>query len=230
MQDSVKLFAKSCAEIIECKGPIYEFGSLQVPGQEGYADMRQYFQGSDYVGCDMRAGAGVDRIENLEEGISIEDNVIPVVLCFETIEHTFDVFKAVKEMKRVIKKDEGILILSSVFDFGIHSHPFDYWRFTPECFLRLMSDFDVTLVAAQGDPASPRSVFGIGVNTRNRDKWRDVLSNIASKFQLEMKKNLGYGTSPRRKLSMAFYRIFQKKKYNRKINKTKITWSIRENP
>jgi hypothetical protein len=214
---------------MQCKGPIYEFGSLQVSGQEGYADMRQYFQGLEYVGCDMRAGVGVDRIENLEEGVSLADNTAAVVLCLETIEHTFDVFKAVEEMKRVLKRDEGaVLIISSLFNFGIHSHPFDYWRFTPECFTRLMVGFDVVMVLWHGDPTSPRSVFGIGVRTSDRDKWRDILAGIAGRFQTEIKKAMGYDTSAQAKLKMAFYRAFQSKKYRSKINKTKVTWSIRE--
>ena len=229
MQESVRLFVKCCAESMHCKGPIYEFGSLQVSGQEDYADMREYFRGLEYVGCDMRAGVGVDRIENLEEGVSLADNTASVVLCLETIEHTFDVFKAVEEMKRVLKTDEGaVLIISSVFDFGIHSYPFDYWRFTPECFARLMAGFDVVMVLTQGDPASPRSVFGIGVRTINRDQWKDVFSSIAGKFQMEIKKVMGHDMSARAKLKMAFYRAFQKKKYRSKTNKAKVVWSIRE--
>jgi hypothetical protein len=229
VQESVRLFVKCCAESMQCKSPIYEFGSLQVSGQEGYADMRQYFRGLEYVGCDMRAGDGVDRIENLEEGVSLADNTASVVLCLETMEHTFNVFKAVEEMKRVLRTDEGaVLIISSVFDFGIHSYPFDYWRFTPECFERLMVGFDVFMVLAQGDPTSPRSVFGIGVRTNNRDKWRDVLSSIAGKVQMEIKKFMGHDTSARAKLKMAFYRAFRKKKYRSKINKAKVVWSIRE--
>ena len=226
MNEIVKLFVKTCAEAMQCKGPIYEFGSLQISGQEGYSDMRQYFQGLTYVGCDMRAGDGVDRVENLEQGLSLGENIASVVLCLNTIEHVFNVFKAVEEMKRVLRKDEGVLILSSVFEFGIHSHPFDYWRFTPECFLRLMSGFQLTMIAAQGEPASPRYVFGIGVNTKNKKKWRDVLSTIGNRFQAEIGNSTGYLTSA--KVKMAFYRLFQNKKYRRKTNKTKIVWSIHE--
>lgn len=228
MQESVRRFVKCCAETMQCKGPIYEFGSLQVPGQEGYADMRQFFQGLDYIGCDMRAGAGVDRIENLEKGISLGDNIASVVLCLETIEHIFNVFKAIEEMKRIIKRDEGVLIMSSLFDFGIHSHPFDYWRFTPECFRRLLSDFDVTIVVAQGDPTSPRSVFGMGVRTKDKDKWKDILSGIANKFQMEIRKAMGHDTSAWIRLKMAFYRAFQNKKYRSKINKARVVWSVHE--
>jgi hypothetical protein len=104
------------------------------------------------------------------------------VLCLETIEHTFHVFRAFEEMKRVLKKDEGaVLIVSSVFRFGIHSHPYDYWRFTPECLKRLMVGFDIVLLLSQDDPSAPRSIFAVGVRTSDRDKWRERLSIIAGK-------------------------------------------------
>jgi len=228
MQDSVRLFVKLCAEILKPRGPIYEFGSLQVPDQEGYADLRGYFPGSDYIGCDMRAGVGVDRIEDLEKGISIEDHAASVVLCMETIEHVFDVFKAITEMKRVVKNDDGIFIMSSLFNLGIHSYPFDYWRFTPQCFLRLLADFDISLVIAQDDPVWPTSIFGIGVKTKNKEKWKDTLSTIAKKFEVELKNNLRYDRSPLRQLKLAIYRVIWIKKYREKTNRTKITWSLGE--
>ena len=226
MQDRVRLFVKLCAEILKPQGPIYEFGSLQVSGREGYADLRRYFHGSDYIGCDMRPGVGVDRIEDLEKGVSIEDNTASVVLCMETIEHVFDVFKSITEMKRVIKNDDGIFIMSSVFNFPIHSHPFDYWRFTPQCFLRLLTGFDISLVIAQDDPLLPTSIFGIGVKTKNQDKWKDTLSMIVKKFEIELKNNFRYDRSPWRKLKLAIYKIIWTKKYNAKTNRTKITWSL----
>ena len=228
MQDSVKLFIKLCAEIIKPRGPIYEFGSLQVSGQEGYADLRRFFDGSDYIGCDMRPGVGVDRVEDLETGISLEDHTASVVLCMDTIEHVFDVFRAISEMKRVVKNDDGIFIISSLFNLGIHPYPSDYWRFTPQCFLRLLADFDISLVIAQGDPLLPTSIFGIGVKTKNKDKWKDTLSMIANKFEIELKNNLRYDRSPLRKLKLAIYRIVWIKKYNEKTNRTKIAWLLGE--
>jgi hypothetical protein len=38
MRESIKEFVKICAETLPIIEPIYEFGSLQVPGQEGFAD------------------------------------------------------------------------------------------------------------------------------------------------------------------------------------------------
>lgn len=229
MQDSVRLFVKLCAETLKPQGSIYEFGSLQVPGRGGeLADLRRYFPGLDYIGCDKTPGVGVDKIEDLEKGVSIEDNTASVVLCMETIEHVFDIFKAITEMKRVIKNDDGIFIMSSVFHFGIHSYPSDYWRFTPQSFLRLLADFDISLVIALDDPLLPTSILGIGVKTKNKEKWKDTLSMIAKKFELELKNNFRYDRSPWRKLKFAIYKIIWVKKYNVKTNRTKMAWFFGE--
>lgn len=56
----VKQFVKIVAETMPITEPIFEFGSLQVSGQEGFADLRPLFPNKEYVGCDIREGPGVD--------------------------------------------------------------------------------------------------------------------------------------------------------------------------
>ena len=56
MRELIKQFVKICAETLPISEPIYEFGSFQVAGQEGFADVRPIFQGKEYIGCDIRGG------------------------------------------------------------------------------------------------------------------------------------------------------------------------------
>ena len=65
MRDHNKTFCRLVAETFDCPGPIFEFGSYQVEGQVEYADLRSLFPGKEYVGCDMRPGPGVDRVEDV---------------------------------------------------------------------------------------------------------------------------------------------------------------------
>ena len=65
MRDHNKAFCRLVAETFDCPGPVFEFGSYQVEGQEGYANLRGLFPGKPYVGCDMRPGPGVDRVEDV---------------------------------------------------------------------------------------------------------------------------------------------------------------------
>ena len=111
-------------------GPCFEFGSYQVDGQEGYANLRRLFAHKNYVGCDMRPGPGVDRVEDVT-AISLPDESAGTVLCIETFEHVFEVSKAFNEVFRLLKPG-GIFVITSPLNFRIHGYPDDYWRMTPE--------------------------------------------------------------------------------------------------
>ena len=118
MRDNVKAFVRDVAELFEIPEPIYEFGSLQVSGQEGYADLRPIFPGKQYIGCDARMGVGVDRIEDLM-GLSLEDETAGTVLILDTLEHVENCHRAMEDVHRILKP-EGILAISSVMLFPIH--------------------------------------------------------------------------------------------------------------
>ncbi|MFH1076925.1 MAG: methyltransferase domain-containing protein [Pseudomonadota bacterium] len=227
MQDSVKLFVRICSEIMEFKGQVYEFGALQVPEQEGYSDLRPYFIGAHYTGCDMRPGPGVDRIEDLEKGLSFEDGSAQAVICMDTLEHVFDVFKAMSEMSRVVQQ-EGCLIISSVLNHEIHSYPYDYWRFTPECFVRLLSGFDLSLIGGLGNPVHPVSIFGVGVKTKNKAVWRETLDAISKRYSHECMVTLRYDKNLWRKTKLVVFRIFNNGKYLSKTMRIRTSWSIRD--
>jgi len=154
------------AERMELPEPVVEFGSLQVEhGQPN--DLRPLFEGRRFTGTDMRPGPGVDRLEDLRE-LGFADGEVGTALCLETLEHCADPLTACRELHRVVA-DGGVCLISSVMLMGIHAHPSDYWRFTPEGFRLLLSDFDDVDVAATGDPAHPFFVFGIGAKGRTLD-------------------------------------------------------------
>ena len=75
---------------------MYEIGSFQVEGQEGYANLQGMFPDKVHVGCDMRPGPGVDWVEDVS-AINLPDGSAGTVLCIETFEHVFEVRKAFDE-------------------------------------------------------------------------------------------------------------------------------------
>ncbi len=111
MRDHNKAFCEQVTASFECPGPVYEFGSYQVEGQEEYADLRGLFAGRAYVGCDMRPGPGVDRVEDVS-ALTIADGLLGTVLCVETFEHVFEVRKAFDEVFRVLRPG-GVFVLTS---------------------------------------------------------------------------------------------------------------------
>jgi SAM-dependent methyltransferase len=161
MRDHNKAFCRLVAETFDCPGPVFEFGSYQVDGQEGYANLRRLFPTQNYVGCDMRPGPGVDRVEDVT-AISLPDESAGTVLCIETFEHVFEVSKAFGEVFRLLKPG-GIFVITSPLNFRIHGYPDDYWRMTPSCLQRQLSPYAASVSGYQGDRTFPHTVMGVGL-------------------------------------------------------------------
>lgn len=160
MRESIKQFVKIVAESLPVSEPIFEFGSLQVPDQVGFADLRPIFPNKEYVGCDIREGPGVDRILDLHN-IRFPSKSCGTVLILDTLEHVEFCRKAIKEVYRILKPN-GLLVISSVMKWPIHDYPSDYWRFTPEGFKSLLRVFPQYFVDYAGDKDFPHTVVGLG--------------------------------------------------------------------
>jgi len=162
--------------------PVYEFGAYQVEGQEGFADLRRFFPGKEYVGCDMREGPGVDKVLNLHN-LNLPDESVGSVICLDTLEHVEYPHKAMEEIHRVLKIG-GVAIISSVMNFPIHEFPYDYWRFTPEAFKSLLTPFNNCFVGFAGREDFPHTVVGIGFKGDKPD-----LSEFMDKYQVWQKEH-----------------------------------------
>lgn len=161
MRDHNKAFCRLVAETFDCPGPVVEFGAYQVEGQEGYADLRATFAGRDYLGCDMRPGPGVDRVEDVTD-MTLADASAGTIICLETFEHVFEVRRAFDEVDRVLKPG-GVFILTSPFHFKIHGYPDDYWRMTPSCLRRMLDGYALRVVGQQGPAKTPHTVMSLAI-------------------------------------------------------------------
>lgn len=160
MRKQIKEFVAIAAETLPLHEPIYEFGSLQTPGQRGFADLRPLFPGRQFVGADMREGPGVDRILNLQS-IELPSDSVGMAICVETLEHVEHPQRAVEEIHRILVPG-GLAVITSGMYEPIHNFPHDYWRFTPEAFRTLLYPFGDCFVGFAGHPAFPDTVVGIG--------------------------------------------------------------------
>ncbi|WP_195576037.1 class I SAM-dependent methyltransferase [Paenibacillus sp. 1001270B_150601_E10] len=161
MRQIIKDLVAICAGTLPYQEPVYEFGSYQVAGQEVFADLRPYFPGKTYVGCDMRPGPGVDLVLDLHN-IALPDETAGFVISMDTLEHVEDPRLAMQEIHRILKPN-GIALISSVMNFPIHDYPNDYWRFTPQAFASILKPFDTVITNFAGDEIFPHTVIGIGI-------------------------------------------------------------------
>jgi SAM-dependent methyltransferase len=181
MRNHNKALCSLVAQTLDCPGPIFEFGAYQVDGQEGFADLRTLFPGRKYLGCDMRPGPGVDRVEDMT-AIGLPDASAGTVLCIETFEHVFEVRRGFDEVFRLLKPG-GVFVVTSPLNFRIHGYPDDYWRMTPNCLRRLLEPYAARLSGYQGYHAFPHTVMGVAMKAPNPADAPARLEKVAAAYQ-----------------------------------------------
>lgn len=160
MRKQIYQFVQIAVETLPLPDPICEFGALQVPGQEGFADLRPLFPGRKYLGSDMRPGPGVECLLDLHH-LALADETVGTALILETLEHVEFCHQAMDEVYRVLRPG-GIVFISSMMNFPIHNYPEDYWRFTPAGFHSLLRRFPQSFVDAVGERDTPHTLVGVG--------------------------------------------------------------------
>jgi SAM-dependent methyltransferase len=191
MREIILQFAKICADNLPTDEPIYEFGSLRVPGQENIASISRFYPGKKYIGADMRQGLGVDVILNLHQ-IGLPPETSGTVLVYDTLEHVEYPRKALEEIHRILKPD-GIVIISSVMKFPIHDYPNDYWRFTPEGFRSLLNIFNYSFVESAGEEKEPHTVVAIGFKGYVSDELKNRLPALFAEWKSQWSYPMFFG-------------------------------------
>jgi hypothetical protein len=114
--------------------PFLEVGSRDYGNTATFRQRLPHAAG-DYVGVDVRAGQGVDRVVDLTAPAPEVERVLPerfrTIFCLSVLEHCRDPFQMARNLQRRLSPG-GHLYVSVPFAWRIHNYPADYWRFTPD--------------------------------------------------------------------------------------------------
>ncbi|HWE49876.1 MAG TPA: methyltransferase domain-containing protein [Bryobacteraceae bacterium] len=160
---AVRAFASAFAPA----GPVLEVGSYYPEAYKNFCDRRQFFPGLEYIGCDLRSGCGVDRIEDAQN-LSFSDRSFGTVILLEILEHLPHPERAIAEAQRVLR-DDGRLLLSVPFSYRLHGFPHDYRRLTSSGIYEVLAAFPQKLVFAIGPRVKPATVFAVARMTERED-------------------------------------------------------------
>jgi SAM-dependent methyltransferase len=179
---SVKLFCES----FEPTGPIVEVGSYYMLNYQHLSDLRPYFPNQQYIGCDIREGLGVDRIEDAQ-ALSFDDKSAGTVLLLDILEHLPQPATAIAEAKRVLR-DDGLLVISVPFNYRLHGFPTDFWRFTASGIYLLLSDFPDKMIFSLGPSIKPAFIFAVATK-QSSDQFTIQKTQFQSKAQIAFQKS-----------------------------------------
>lgn len=119
---------------------ILEVGALNINGS--FRSYVESFNPREYIGIDIKDGAGVDKVCGVEELVSeFGENSFDYIICTETLEHVLCWRCAIIEMKTVCKPDGFICITTRSKGFGKHEYPIDCWRYEIVDMVQIFSDF-----------------------------------------------------------------------------------------
>src|SRR5712692_4250060 len=94
--NAINTCVRTFSEEFSPRGPILDIGSYYLPEYKSLCERRTLFPKLDYIGCDLRRGPGVDRIEDAEH-LSFPNGSAGAMLLLEILEHLRNPQQAIAE-------------------------------------------------------------------------------------------------------------------------------------
>lgn len=129
-------------------GRILEIGA----GPKSY---RSLFPNCSVISTDILEHPNIDEIADVTN-LQFDNASFDYVLCFNVLEHVFDINKAVQEINRVLKKG-GTCVIITAFLYPIHDPPNDFYRITRFAYEKMLSNF--SKVQIDEIPILPFGIF-----------------------------------------------------------------------
>ena len=119
------------------EGGVIEIGSRNYGSTQ---DFRSLFPGKDYLGVDLVAGPGVERVVNLEAEPAGDLGTYGLGICCSVLEHSSKPWVLAERLENLIAVD-GYLFVSVPWVWRYHPYPDDYFRFSVRAIESLFASF-----------------------------------------------------------------------------------------
>jgi SAM-dependent methyltransferase len=120
-------------DLLPSPGNVLEVGSFNVNGSP-----RSVFEAvaTSYIGTDMSAGKGVDRVMNNADLLTaFECGSFDTVICCECLEHDVCFWQTVEYLRLLVKPGGYLIISTPALGFGYHAYPKNYAHFSKDAYV-----------------------------------------------------------------------------------------------
>ncbi|MGI8415398.1 MAG: class I SAM-dependent methyltransferase [Nakamurella sp.] len=147
-------FVRAAAQSTDVAGKrVLEVGSYNYNGS--FRPIGEAMHPKEYIGVDIQAGPGVDRICGVEYLVDrFGPDSFDLVVCTEMLEHVADWRTAIWNLKSVVRPGGVLIITTRSRGFHFHGYPGDYWRYEPADMRLIFADMDIQELQ-QDAPTSP---------------------------------------------------------------------------
>ncbi len=174
MHVSTMVFAAANLRPEEVKGKIVlDVGSCNYNGN--LHDLYQHYAPAKFVGSDLLQGPGVDVVCPAEDLVAqFGEEQFDIVLSSELLEHTRNWRAVISNLKRLVKKGGILLLTTRSKGCGLHSFPYDYWRYELADMRTIFSDMEIFVL--ESDPQIP----GVFIKVRKPEDFSEnTLDEVA---------------------------------------------------
>ena len=142
IRNNVSRFLRQNAEILDSS----DIEILDIAPQD-HKGAKESFLASRVLTADIDRDSGADYIIDIcmNNENKIPNETFDIVVCTEVLEHTLNPFAAVNEIHRILKNN-GLLLMTTPFNFRIHGPLPDCWRFTEHGIKALLTDFEIVKI------------------------------------------------------------------------------------
>jgi hypothetical protein len=153
MHQSVLTWTKSILTSAHVEGRhVIEVGSYDVNGS--IRPIVEALEPKEYIGIDIEAGPGVDRVCPLTDAYS-RFGPFDLVVCTEVLEHVVDWKTSVLALVDLTQYGGHLLVTTRSPGFPYHPYPIDTWRYTVDALDLIAMRLGLIIEHVEPDPEAP---------------------------------------------------------------------------